>query len=333
MIRSRSSGSSGKFVDLFYHADSFIIQELHVLRMIKDLYPEYCPTDKELLVYTSEYPFSSIFGFYKVIYVNNLSIADTILNTIQAVNPSVIAIYPSVLRELLDKSDNKLSCEKLKLILTNSEQSSQLERDHFANICGCTVLDKYSSEELQSIAYQCRNYQYHLVQDCSYIEILSPNSDKKLNMGEDGEVVGTNLTNFAMPLIRYRQQDLASLNDSVCSCGKTAPIMSSISGRINSSFKRADGLIIPSGKILDWTYSLVLSMNLGIREFEIVQQTLNDIVVNIVVTGNFKINQDERIIIDSFRMMFGNDYHVSVHIVSSIPRQKTGKHIPIKSLV
>ena len=49
--------------------------------------------------------------------------------------------------------------------------------------------------------------------------------------GTDGELVFTTLTKEAMPLLRYRTGDIASLNREPCACGRTFARMSAVRGR------------------------------------------------------------------------------------------------------
>ena len=333
LILSRSSGSTGKFINIYFDAQAFITQEMQVIRMLKELNLKYSPLDKELLVYTSEYPFSSIGGFYKVNYVHNLIPAGQILAKILQLRPAVISIYPSILREIIDLYNADYHDIGIKVIITNSEHSTQSERDHFANLFGCSVFDEFSSEELLSIAYQCVEKQYHITQDCSYIELLSTKADVEVKLGEQGEIVGTCLINFITPIIRYRQGDLAIFSTTLCTCGKTTPVLQTIAGRKNSSFKRHDGTEIPSGRILDWTYSLVLSLRLGIREFQVTQMTLTDIEVKLATNDNYEAEFDNYKVIDSFKHTFGQEFEVAIKIVPCIEKTVSGKHNPIQSLV
>ena len=225
LIRSKTSGSSGVFLDIYCPEDMFVKEELQVLRMLKDLCPSYNLFSREVLVYTSKYPVSSILGFYKAYYINNLESAKTIFNFIKEKRPTVVAIYPSILREILNCIKYDFKSLGIKLILTNSEQSTQAERDRFSREFNCSVKDEFSSEELQSIACQCNENLYHEVSDCSYIEILGIDTDETVKRNEIGEIVGTCLINDAMPLIRYRQGDLARKTDITCPCGKKTPVI------------------------------------------------------------------------------------------------------------
>ena len=56
---------------------------------------------------------------------------------------------------------------------------------------------------------------------------------QEVKEGEIGEIFVTSLTNYLMPLIRYKIGDLAvkARKDRVCSCGRKLPILEKIIGR------------------------------------------------------------------------------------------------------
>ncbi len=57
--------------------------------------------------------------------------------------------------------------------------------------------------------------------------------NEKVAPGETGEVVCTGLTNYAMPLIRYRLHDVVVPSDEECPCGVRLPLLKSVEGRLN----------------------------------------------------------------------------------------------------
>ena len=67
---------------------------------------------------------------------------------------------------------------------------------------------------------------------------MDPESGEPVDDGVDGELVFTTLTKEALPLLRYRTGDIASLTRERCVCGRTFARMSAIRGR------RDDMLII-----------------------------------------------------------------------------------------
>ena len=61
---------------------------------------------------------------------------------------------------------------------------------------------------------------------------VHPVTGKVLPAGETGELVITTLQRRAMPLLRYRTGDMASLLDGPCACGSPLPRLGPVLGRI-----------------------------------------------------------------------------------------------------
>lgn len=326
LIESRTSGTSGAYLSVYCNVDMFLLEELQVIRMIKELYPSYSFNSKEVLVYTSKYPVSSILGFYKAFYINNLKGPKRILEFIIEKKPVVLAIYPSILLQIIkDNSNFDFRSLGIKLIIVNSEQSSAMLREYFKDCFGCIVIDEFSSEELQSISYQCKYGCYHEVSDCTYIEILDINSDTEVPIGSRGEITGTCLINKAMPLIRYRQGDYAINVAGRCLCGKKTRIIGSPEGRINDSFITPSGNTIPSGILLDWEYSLVLSGAYNIREYKLIQTTGNNI--ELYFDGIIPDSEQATSIIKDFRNKVSDEFNVSLMPWENLPQSTNSSPI------
>lgn len=71
----------------------------------------------------------------------------------------------------------------------------------------------------------------HIQEDHFLVECLNPKTLEPVEEGETGELVFTTLTKQAMPVIRYRTRDIASLDHSPCVCGRTTVRMSRVVGR------------------------------------------------------------------------------------------------------
>jgi len=76
----------------------------------------------------------------------------------------------------------------------------------------------------------------HFWEDHFLIEVIDPKTQKVLPDGEEGELVFTTLTRQAMPLIRYRSKDLATIFPGPCRCGRTHRRISRIKGRSDDMF-------------------------------------------------------------------------------------------------
>ncbi len=71
----------------------------------------------------------------------------------------------------------------------------------------------------------------HLAEDHFLVECLDPDTLEPVADGEPGELVITTLCKRAMPLIRYRTRDIATLDRRPCGCGRSMTRMSRVRGR------------------------------------------------------------------------------------------------------
>lgn len=73
----------------------------------------------------------------------------------------------------------------------------------------------------------------HIFEDHFIVEVLHPQTHEPLADGTIGELTFTTITKEAMPLLRYRTGDLASVTRAPCRCGRTHARMSRIVGRVD----------------------------------------------------------------------------------------------------
>jgi phenylacetate-CoA ligase len=76
----------------------------------------------------------------------------------------------------------------------------------------------------------------HVAEDHFLVECVDPWTLEPVPDGDVGELVFTSLTKEAMPVLRYRTRDLASLDRSPCPCGRTGVRMSRVVGRSDDMF-------------------------------------------------------------------------------------------------
>jgi phenylacetate-CoA ligase len=71
----------------------------------------------------------------------------------------------------------------------------------------------------------------HVHEDHFLVEIVDPRSGAPLGEGEEGELVFTTLAKEAMPFLRYRTGDIASVTYEPCRCGRTTARIRGLRGR------------------------------------------------------------------------------------------------------
>jgi phenylacetate-CoA ligase len=118
--------------------------------------------------------------------------------------------------------------------LFGAEPWSLAMRDEIQQRLGLRALDIYGLAEMigPGVASECTEQAgAHVCEDHVVVEVVDPESGALLPEGVEGELVFTSLTREAMPLLRYRTGDLASLSRGPCACGRTLARISRIKGR------------------------------------------------------------------------------------------------------
>lgn len=329
LIVSRSSGSSGKVLDVAYDGKATVTYILAGLRLYRMCF-HYRPWHRQAYVYTSPYPISSLFGMYPTTFISTLAPVPEIVETLKRSRPDLLVCYPSHLRQVVAAmSEGDIASLGLKAVSTNSEMSTQAERDALAARLGCPVLDEYSSEELTRIAAQCRQKTYHVFEDINFIETLDAAGRPA---PEGGVITGTNLHNFAMPLIRYQQNDLGRLEETTCPCGWRFRALTQLEGRRNDSFTMPSGKELTSGFLLDATYEFLLTHRTAVTDFCLVQETVSSVMLQ-VVPGPGWSDEISRQIARRFREFLEPGVSFRVDEVEVCLKTKTGKRNPIVSRV
>lgn len=139
------------------------------------------------------------------------------------------------------------------------------------------IFNKYGSREVGDMACECEKHKgLHVSAHVHYIEILRPDGTKTAP-GEMGEIVVTLLTNYAMPLIRYRIGDLAAWTDKPCPCGRGWPLLKEIKGRVTDIFSTKDGTQIHGEYFTHLFY-----FNDWVKKFQVIQEDFNHIRILVV---------------------------------------------------
>ena len=108
-------------------------------------------------------------------------------------------------------------------------------REAIERALGPAALDIYGLSEVMGpgVSAECLEGRggAHVNEDHFLVEVVEPQSGRPLADGEVGELVFTTLTKEALPLLRYRTGDLASVTREPCACGRTFARMSRVLGR------------------------------------------------------------------------------------------------------
>jgi phenylacetate-CoA ligase len=202
-------------------------------------------------------------------------------------------------------------------VLTCAESLLDHQKIMIEETLRCPVFDFYNQNERAGLISTCEKAVYHIHEEYSYIEIVNKSNDSE-SLRQMGEIVTTSLHNFAMPLIRYRTDDLASHNDdNACECGRTYKRIKQIVGRVE------DVVVTPDGRHVG-RLDAAFKFSPGIRMSQIVQNTTEEIDVNLVKTESFNLD-DLNTVERELHARLGKEVGINFRFVDSIPPGENGK--------
>ncbi len=109
---------------------------------------------------------------------------------------------------------------------------------------GATVCQAYGTADLGCLAYECLERDGMHVPADAIVEIVDPRTGQPVPVGETGEVVAT-VNEPTYPLLRFGTGDLSALTEDPCACGRTAPRLLGIFGRVGDGVKVRGMFVYP----------------------------------------------------------------------------------------
>lgn len=198
-------------------------------------------------------------------------------------------------------------------IFSEAEGLKERTREILSEYFKCPVYSRYGNEENGVLAQEDGSEYGHRLNNASYyVEILAMDRDEPAADGEIGRVVITDLFNYAFPMIRYANGDLAI--KCVTEDGKV--YLKDVVGR------KVDMLYTTDGKMVNWLRSLIfLKRYRDIKQFQLIQETRT----KFTWVLNTKNHEYEDLIIRESRELFGDDSEYEFRYVDEIPKLKSGK--------
>lgn len=237
--------------------------------------------------------------------------------------PEVILAYAGALDIFVDfLISHSIQIPGIRTIITSAEVLTDRARVKIENYFGVKVFDRYGCREVSLIGSECDGHDgLHVNAENLWLEFEPIQKDKEGRQA--ARVLITDLENHVFPFIRYRLGDVVIIDDSEkpCPCGRTLPKIISVAGRISEYIRSGDGRYI-SGTGL--TINL-LSKAPGILKAQIVQKSLNNILLRIVKNDNFDDNSI-RILKKEFGKLVGEKVSLEFEYPERIEREKSGKY-------
>lgn len=205
-------------------------------------------------------------------------------------------------------------------IITSAMVLHGWQRRVIEEVFHCPVTNRYGCEEVSLIACECDRHQgLHVNADGVYVEILR--EGRPARSGEPGSVVVTDLSNRAMPLLRYQVGDVAVLAAGRCPCGRGLPLLERLEGREADYVLTGRGELI-SGISLTENFACELP---GVAQLQIIQETVSHFRFRLVRGPDFGPDTLGRL--DALvARRFGPGTGYECEYVDRIPQEASGKY-------
>lgn len=253
------------------------------------------------------------------------------LDWIRQYRPVVIEAYADSAFELARFANARATqFSGVKHVITSAGTLHPFMREEISRAFGCPTLNRYGCREVGDIAGErTANGGLEVFDYCNLVEVVKADG-QPCQEGEEGDVLVTNLTNFAMPLIRYRLGDRAVVGKASDGPLRLVERLETISGRCTDAFIMRDGTTVPG---IFFVYFLTVVHEKGwMRKVQIVQRDYDDVLINMVVkTTPAQSALDD--IAASLRILVGQSCSIRFETLDDIPALKSGKHSYVVSLV
>lgn len=246
LIRRTTSGSSGIPINTYWSPDDFSKSMMTLWRLRRKYYGIY-PNSRQVNFSLNHYQMNhEIVGLEYILKDNTLSFSATsfigekdyytFYKLINEFKPEWFYITPFILDKIVDyfmEKDYKLP-ESVRYIECVGELLTSEVREKARKYFDITIANMYGSQEMNGIALECPYNNMHLIDENVFAECITDNGISEIG---NGEIVLTSLANKAMPIVRYLQGDIVTIESpKECGCGNKNRIIKVIKGRKVDSF-------------------------------------------------------------------------------------------------
>jgi phenylacetate-CoA ligase len=209
-------------------------------------------------------------------------------------------------------------------IICGAEKLFAEDRPLVEKTFGRGIFETYGCREVMLMGAECSAHAgMHVSMENLVLEVVvrePGGSERPARPGEVGEVVITDLHNYAMPLIRYANGDLATAGPAEpCACGRGLARISGVEGRT------ADTLIDGEGnRLAGLMFSMLLSsLKDIINHFQVVQHKDKSVTVRVIPGPRYE--EEGRAAVQGVVHKYLHGLPVTIEEVSEILLDPSGK--------
>jgi len=246
---------------------------------------------------------------------------DGFVAEIRRQRPAMLFGYPSALSLIARHArarGQRLDDLGVKVVFVTSERLYDDQRRDIEQGFAAPVANGYGGRDAGFIAHQCPSGGMHLTAEDIIVETVDAEG-QPVPEGQAGEIVVTHLATRDYPFIRYRTGDVAVLDTARCACGRGLPMLKEIQGRTTDFVVTADGTVMHGLALIYIIRDLP-----GVRKFKIVQHSLSETEVQLVLDPEFDRAALPGIV-QGFKRRLGEGVDVRILEVAEIAAEASGK--------
>lgn len=246
------------------------------------------------------------------------------VNLLEKFNPDFIHCYPSsilLIANYIKENNITIKIPKLKAILCVSENLRDEQREIISSAFQQRVYSFYGHSEHAAIAGECEKSKfYHIEPFYGYTEIIGSEDQKVTEEGERGEIISTSFLNYAMPLIRYKTNDIAIISSNVCECGRNHQLIKKLEGREQEYFITKDKEKV----MLTGSYKLLSNIQDKIYMGQFYQDSPGKVLLKIIPKTTLS-DEDQSDILKKFSSTYKSQLELKIKVVDQLERTSRGK--------
>jgi phenylacetate-CoA ligase len=249
------------------------------------------------------------------------------INRINRFHPKVIVAYTNPLYYLARQvSERGLKVHSPQSIIVGAEKLHSFQRRLIEDVFRARVFETYGSREFTLIASECESHGgLHITAENLIVEIVDQDW-KPTPEGIEGQILITDLTNYALPLIRYAIGDRGIASSRSCDCGRGLPMLERVVGRQLDIIRTADGKHL-AGEF----FPHLIKDYAPIQQFQVTQTSIDSLNLRLVTDHRWD-DQMHRKLQENIRNAIGPKTLLCIDRVESIPLSPSGKLCVVKGI-
>lgn len=204
----------------------------------------------------------------------------------------------------------------VKAIFPTAERLTENMKEDIEKAFNTKVIDQYASSEGAPFIYTGIDGNYVIGKETGFFEFFK--IDDFIY-----EMVVTSYINFATPIVRYKIGDnvIIESTEEYLNTIEDEVYIDKILGRNTDFLIGSEKNMVTSANMSN----VVKDLGNRIIQSQFIQHDSNDFSVNIVVSDQYNINRDERMLVDKLNHRLGNNNQYKFNYVKEIPKEKSGK--------